>query len=99
MLRQCVRLLIPGLIEFLAKMSPAIQDGSIIESHAAAVGEVWRAFAALFSSTLEEHRKTFTSLFFFLKCEWHYLFRVEAVRCYTPYHLPPLIRQLITSTA
>jgi hypothetical protein len=55
-LRQCVRLLIPGLIEFVAKMAPAIHDGSIIESHAAAVGEVWRAFAALFAITLEEHR-------------------------------------------
>jgi len=56
-LRQCVRLLIPGLIEFVAKMDPAaIHDGSIIESHAAAVGEVWRAFAALFAITLEEHR-------------------------------------------
>ena len=98
MLRQCVRLLIPGLIEFLAKMSPAIQDGSIIESHAAAVGEVWRAFAALFSITLEEHRKLSVSLFdLFLKYGWHSLFRTEAVRCFTPYHLPPLIQQLITA--
>jgi len=56
-LRQCVRLLIPGVVEFVAKMAPAIHDGSIIESHAAAVGEVWRAFAALFSITLEEHRR------------------------------------------
>jgi hypothetical protein len=50
-------------------MSPAIQDGSIIESHAAAVGEVWRAFAALFSITLEEHRKSSVSILdLFLKC-------------------------------
>jgi HEAT repeat-containing protein 5 len=55
-----VRLLIPGLIEFIAKVAPAVHDGSIIESHAAAVGEVWRAFAALFSLTLEEHRKFFS---------------------------------------
>ena len=38
-------------------MAPVIHDGSIIESHAAAVGEVWRAFGALFSITLEEHRE------------------------------------------
>lgn len=72
-LRQCVRLLIPGLIEFLAKMSPTIQDGSIIESHAAAVGEVWRAFAALYSITLEEYRKSSVSLFDeFFDCGRHF---------------------------
>ncbi|KAF8148271.1 clathrin-coated vesicle protein [Crassisporium funariophilum] len=56
MLRQCARLLVPGLIEFVAKMAPAVHDGSITEPHAAAVGEVWRAFAALFSTTSEDQR-------------------------------------------
>ena len=63
MLRQCVWLLIPRLIEFLLKISPAIQDGLNIQSHATTVGEVWRAFTALFSIALEEHCKSSVSLF------------------------------------
>lgn len=61
-----MRLLIPGLIEFVAKMAPAVHDCSIIESHAAALGEVWRAFSALFSITLEEHREFFFLQFFLI---------------------------------
>lgn len=45
-------------------MAPVVHDDSIIESHTAAVGEVWRAFAALFSITSEEHRELF------LKISW-----------------------------
>ena len=53
-------------------MAPAIHDGSIIESHAAAIGEVWRAFAALFSTTLEENRKfsIFVFLDYFKNVKW-----------------------------
>lgn len=54
-LRQCARLLIPGLIEFIAKMAPLIHDGSISEAQGAAIGEVWKAFAALLTATAEEH--------------------------------------------
>jgi hypothetical protein len=48
------------------------------------------------------HWKSIVSLlfhfWFILKCGWHFLFRTEAVGCFTPYHLPPLIQQLITAT-
>jgi HEAT repeat-containing protein 5 len=51
-------------------MAPALHDGSIIESHAAAVAEVWRAFAALFSITLEENRKSFFLFELLFLTEW-----------------------------
>ncbi|KAG5653101.1 hypothetical protein H0H81_002326 [Sphagnurus paluster] len=56
MLHQSVRLLIPGLIEYIAKMAPLVQDGTISEPQVAAVGEVWKAFSAFFASTAEVHR-------------------------------------------
>ncbi|KAJ6560948.1 clathrin-coated vesicle protein [Mycena sp. CBHHK59/15] len=39
MLRQCAKMLIPGLIEYIAKMAPLVNDGSITEPHTAAIGE------------------------------------------------------------
>ena len=56
-LRQCARLLIPGLIEFIAKMAPLLHDGSISDAQGAAIGEVWKAFTALLTATAEEHRE------------------------------------------
>ncbi|KAG6857124.1 hypothetical protein H0H87_009256 [Tephrocybe sp. NHM501043] len=56
MLHQCVRLLIPGLIEYVAKVAPSVHDGSVTELQVAAVGEVWKAFSTFFSSTPEPHR-------------------------------------------
>ncbi|KAF8206326.1 armadillo-type protein [Mycena galopus ATCC 62051] len=55
-LQQCARMLIPGLIEYIAKMAPLVSDGSITDPHAAAIGEVWKAFSAFFSSVPEAHR-------------------------------------------
>ena len=52
------RLLIPGLIEYIAKMAPLVHEGSISEPHVAAVGEVWKAFSAFFASIPEHHRKS-----------------------------------------
>lgn len=57
MLRECARLLIPGLIEYTAKVAPLVINGSISESEVAAVGEVWKAFSAFFASVPENHRK------------------------------------------
>jgi hypothetical protein len=37
-------------------MAPLIHDESILESQAAAIGEVWKAFAALFTSAAEDQR-------------------------------------------
>ncbi|KAF8966949.1 clathrin-coated vesicle protein [Flammula alnicola] len=62
-LRQCARLLIPGLIEFVAKMAPLIHDGTVSETQSAAIGEVWKAFAALFTSTVEDQRPRLLGVF------------------------------------
>ncbi|GLB35175.1 putative clathrin-coated vesicle protein [Lyophyllum shimeji] len=56
MLHQCARLLIPGLVEYIAKMAPLVHDGSITDPQVAAVNEVWKAFSAFFASTPENHR-------------------------------------------
>ncbi|KAJ6526020.1 clathrin-coated vesicle protein [Mycena capillaripes] len=55
-LQQCAKMLIPGLIEYIAKMAPLVSDGSITEPHAAAIGEVWKAFSAFFASVSDPHR-------------------------------------------
>jgi hypothetical protein len=56
-LKRCTKLLIPGLIEYVAKLAPLVNDGTIAEVHVAAIGEVWKAFSAFFSSVQEQHRK------------------------------------------
>lgn len=55
LLQQCAKMLIPGLIEYIAKMAPLVSDGSITEPHAAAIGEVWKAFSAFFASVSEDY--------------------------------------------
>jgi hypothetical protein len=55
-------MLIPGLIEYIAKMAPLVSDGSITEPHAAAIGEVWKAFSAFFASVSEAHREFHLSI-------------------------------------
>ncbi|RDB24443.1 HEAT repeat-containing protein 5B [Hypsizygus marmoreus] len=56
MLLQCARLLIPGLIEYVAKVAPLVNDGTVSESQVTAIGEVWKAFSAFFASVPENHR-------------------------------------------
>ncbi|KAJ4473613.1 clathrin-coated vesicle protein [Lentinula aciculospora] len=56
LLRCCVKLLMPALIEYIAKMVPLVNDGSIPESHATAISEVWKAFAIFFGSLAESAR-------------------------------------------
>ncbi|KXN85058.1 HEAT repeat-containing protein 5B [Leucoagaricus sp. SymC.cos] len=56
MLRQCVRLLVPALVEFVAKIAPSVHDGSISEPQAIAVAEIWKAFSTFFASVPEETR-------------------------------------------
>lgn len=57
MLHHCVRLLVPGLVEYVAKMSPLVHDGTVTEAQITAIGEVWKAFSAFFLSTPEVHRE------------------------------------------
>jgi hypothetical protein len=55
-LLECTRQVLPGLVEFIAKMAPLLNDGNISEARTAAVGEVWKAFSAFFSSIPENQR-------------------------------------------
>ncbi|KAF9269100.1 clathrin-coated vesicle protein [Marasmius fiardii PR-910] len=61
--RYCVKLLLPTLIEYIAKMAPRVKDGSITESHASAIGEIWKAFFAFFSSLQEAERTRLLAVF------------------------------------
>jgi hypothetical protein len=56
MLRQCTKMLVPALIEYVAKIAPYVIDGSVSEMHATAVAEVWKAFSAIFISVDETQR-------------------------------------------
>lgn len=57
LLRHCAKLLLPGMIEYIAKIAPLINDGTNEETKAAAaIGEVWKAFSAFFTSVPEEQR-------------------------------------------
>lgn len=61
MLRQCARSILPALIEYVAKMAPLVNEGSISEQHLAGIGEVWKAFAVLFTSVPDDQREFFAS--------------------------------------
>lgn len=54
-LQQCSRLLLPGMIECIAKI--AALEGESTGMRTQIVAEIWRAFAALFSSSSEENRE------------------------------------------
>ncbi|KAF8648973.1 hypothetical protein AX16_006087 [Volvariella volvacea WC 439] len=56
LLRQCAKLLFPGLIEYMAKMAPQVHENTLSESQATGVSEVWKAFSAFFGAVPEEHR-------------------------------------------
>ncbi|KAK1228476.1 hypothetical protein PQX77_008494 [Marasmius sp. AFHP31] len=62
-LRYCVKLLLPALVEYIAKMAPRVKDGSITESHSSAIGEIWKAFFAFFSSLEEADRTRLLAVF------------------------------------
>ena len=53
-LRQCVRLLIPGLVQFIAKMTLCVHEDQLTEVQLAAIGEVWKAFATFFGATPDD---------------------------------------------
>lgn len=57
MLRECAKLLMPGLVEFIAKVAPLVHDGSVTEPQALAIAEVWKAFSGLFFSIPDDKRK------------------------------------------
>jgi HEAT repeat-containing protein 5 len=53
----CTKMLLPALVEYIAKMAPKVKDGSITESHATAIGEIWKAFGVFFGGLQDPERQ------------------------------------------
>lgn len=56
MLQHCARLLLPGMIEYVATIAALADDPAIQETHLSAVDEVLKAFAAFFNYVPEASR-------------------------------------------
>jgi HEAT repeat-containing protein 5 len=50
LLRLCTKLLMPGLIQYIAKLVPLVNEGSVSDTHASAMGEIWKAWSAFYAS-------------------------------------------------
>ncbi|KAF9239616.1 armadillo-type protein [Melanogaster broomeanus] len=62
LLRSCVRLLLPAMVQFIAKISPRLDDGSLSEQHSASIDEVWKTFSALLALATEQQRTRVLSI-------------------------------------
>ncbi|KAH7927705.1 ARM repeat-containing protein [Leucogyrophana mollusca] len=56
LLRSCTRLLLPALVQYISKISPRSDDGSLTDQHAASIDEVWKTFTAMLSFVNEDQR-------------------------------------------
>jgi HEAT repeat-containing protein 5 len=56
-LRQCIRMLLPGMVEYVAKVAGMEVDEAAVQSHLPAVGEIIKAFGTLFANIAEDLRK------------------------------------------
>jgi len=56
MLRQCIRMLLPGMVEYVAKVAGMEADEAAVQSHLPAVGEIIKAFGTLFANIAEDLR-------------------------------------------
>jgi hypothetical protein len=54
--RQCPKLLIPSLIEYIGMIAPSINEGDPAEVEVSMVSEIWKSFAAFFASVPETLR-------------------------------------------
>ncbi|EGN94850.1 hypothetical protein SERLA73DRAFT_171234 [Serpula lacrymans var. lacrymans S7.3] len=61
-LRFCIKLLLPSLVEYIAKVSPRLDDGSMSEQDITAIDEVLKTFAALVTMTTNEQRDRVLSI-------------------------------------
>ncbi|KAG1754151.1 armadillo-type protein [Suillus lakei] len=62
LLRACVRLLLPALIQYVAKMVPRVDDGTVSEQQVISIDEVWKTFATLVSLAKDEQRSRLLSV-------------------------------------
>lgn len=55
-LRQCAKLLLPGLIECIAKIAVS-EESDVLERHSQILAEAFKSFSALFTSTPDDKSK------------------------------------------
>ncbi|THH16286.1 hypothetical protein EW146_g4324 [Bondarzewia mesenterica] len=55
-LHQCAKTLLPGMVEYVAKVAGLASDEGAIQKQIATMGEVFKAFAVLFSGVVEDAR-------------------------------------------
>lgn len=60
--RACIRLLLPALIRYVAKMVPQVDEGTVSEQQATSIDEVWKTFATLVSLAKDEQRPRLLSV-------------------------------------
>ena len=58
-LQLCTKLLMPGMIECIAKIASSDEKEISVEMHVQIVGEVLKAFSALFLSTADENSESY----------------------------------------
>lgn len=56
LLHQCSKLLVPALIEYIAKIAAQDTDGKVSDTDLLVMEEVWKAFSAIFVSITEMQR-------------------------------------------
>jgi hypothetical protein len=57
MLRQCIKMLLPGMVQYVAKVAGMEADEAAVQSHLPAVGEIIKAFGTLFANIAEDLRE------------------------------------------
>ena len=50
-------MLLPTAIEYITKVILVANEDDVPGYHASALGEIWKAFSAFFSSVAEQHRE------------------------------------------
>lgn len=62
LLRASVRLLLPALIQYIAKIVPRVDDGTLSEQQIISIDEVWKTFATLLSLARDDQRSRLLSV-------------------------------------
>lgn len=57
MLRHCTKMLLPGLVEYVARIATALADGGATDKDIAGASEVIKAFAAFFAVVPPDQRE------------------------------------------
>lgn len=52
-------MLLPGMVEYIAKVAGMAADEATVQGHLSAVGEIVKAFGTLFTNIAEDLRESF----------------------------------------